>query len=330
MTPSLAQLRRWVLAACASAALLPWGGALAQALPRAEAEAWLARLNEAASARNYRGVMVFTTEGVVSSSRVAHVGAAGQVLERVEALDGHMHRVYRRDDTVHTVWPDRRVVVVEQRGAASGLVSTRRRIEPRALEHYVLQPQGTSRVAGRPAQRVLMQPHDEWRFAQRLWADEASGLLLRADVLGADGRVLESSAFSEVELDIAADAQQLLDGMQPPGYELVTVRREGVDLARQGWRLVEPPPGFELMACVRRPAPGRNGDALQAMFSDGLSFVSVFIEPYREAQHGGALSAELGATHTVMQRVGEHWITAMGDVPRPTLEQFVRALQRKP
>lgn len=329
MASPLLSLRRWVLAT-ASAALLPWGGALAQALPHAEAEAWLARLNEAASARNYRGVMVFTTEGVVSSSRVAHVGAGGEVLERVEALDGRMHRVYRRGDTVFTVWPDRRVVVVEQRGAAPGLVSTRRRVEPRALDHYALQPQGRAHVAGRPAQRVLMQPRDEWRFAQRLWADEASGLLLRADVLGSDGRVLESSAFSEVELDIAADAESLLDGMQPPGFELVTARREGVELARQGWRLVAPPPGFELMACMRRPAPGRPGDALQAMFSDGLSFVSVFIEPYRESQHAGALSAELGAMHTVMQRVGEHWITAMGDVPRPTLEQFVRALQRQP
>ena len=330
MAPPIALLRRWALLLLAGAALLPAGGALAQALPRAEAEAWLARLNEAASARNYRGVMVFTTEGVVSSSRVAHLGAGGEIFERVEALDGHMQRVYRRNDVVHTVWPERRVVVVEQRSAAPALVSTRRRVEPRALDHYALQPQGSAHVAGRPAERVLMQPRDEWRFAQRLWADRASGLLLRADVLGADGRVLESSAFSEVELDVPAEVAALLDGMQPAGFELVQAQREGVDLAGEGWRLVAPPPGFELMGCVRRPAPGRAGDALQVLFSDGLSFVSLFVEPYREGQHAGALSAALGAMHTVMQRVGEHWITAMGDVPRPTLEQFVRALQRHP
>jgi sigma-E factor negative regulatory protein RseB len=209
-------------------------------------------------------------------------------------------------------------------------VTTRRRVDPRALDHYTLRALGPAHVAGRTARQVLLQPADDWRFAQRLWADEASGLLLRADVLAPDGRVLESSAFSEVELDTRGDGARLLDGMTPAGYEVLPARRESVDWPAQGWTLKAPPPGFELVGCVRRPAPAQAGDALQAVFSDGLSFVSLFIEPYRDSQHTGALSAELGAMHTVMQRVGDHWITAMGDVPRVTLEQFIRALERRP
>lgn len=329
-----ALLRRWLVpvgcaALMASALAAEPRPPSAPALPRAEAEAWLMRLNAAATERNYRGTMVFTAQGVVSSSRVAHVGAGQDVYERVEALDGHLHRVYRHNDTVHTVWPNRKVVVVEQRAASPGLVSTRRRVDTRALEHYTLRVLGPAHVAGRTARRVLLQPADEWRFAQRLWADEATGLLLRADVLAPDGRVLESSAFSEVELDTRGDGARLLEGMTPPGYEVLPARRESVDWAAQGWTLKAPPPGFELLGCVRRPALAQSGSALQAVFSDGLSFVSMFIEPFRDHQHTGALSAELGAMHTVMQRVGEHWITAMGDVPRLTLEQFIRALERQ-
>lgn len=332
--PTTALCRWLLLAACA--ALLPPALAAGPAapvatdMPRAEAEAWLLRLNAAATERNYRGTMVFAAPGVVSSSRVAHVGVGRDVYERVEALDGHLHRVYRHNDTVHTVWPNRKVVVVEQRAASPGLVSTRRRVDPRALDHYTLRAVGPAHVAGRAARQVLLQPADEWRFAQRLWADEASGLLLRADVLGPDGRVLESSAFSEVELDTAGDGARLLEGMTPPGYEVLPARRESVDWNAQGWTLKAPPPGFTLLGCVRRPAPAQAGNALQAVFSDGLSFVSLFIEPYRDSQHTGALSAELGAMHTVMQRVGEHWITAMGDVPRQTLEQFIGTLERRP
>jgi sigma-E factor negative regulatory protein RseB len=42
------------------------------------------------------------------------------------------------------------------------------------------------------------------------------------------------------------------------------------------------------------------------------------------------MHARQGATSTVMQRHGEHWITAVGNVPATTLEQLARALQRKP
>lgn len=320
--------RRRCLAGLVCGSLLP--AAWAASVP-VDPIAWLSRLNAAASGLNYRGTMVYTAAGIVSSSRVAHVAAGGDVLERVEALDGHEHRVYRRNDTVQTVWPHKRLVVVEQRAAASALVSTRRRVEPRALEHYTLEPAGHSVVAGRRVQVMLLQPRDDLRFAQRLLADERSGLLLRADVLDTAGQTLESSAFSDVHIGGPADPRVLLEGMNPAGYTVLPSRREVVDWSAQGWRLQHEVPGFDLVGCLQRPAvagPG-GGQALQAMFSDGLSVVSLFIEPYSDQVHRGALAAQVGATHTVMQRVGEHWITAMGDVPRRTLEQFVDALARR-
>ncbi len=325
--PGLTRWGRGGLAGLLCAALMPAAAAGAATL---DAAGWIARLNGAAAEQTYRGTMVYTAPGIVSSSRVAHVAAGGQVLERVEALDGHQQRVYRRNDTVQTVWPQKKVVVVEQGADASGLVSTRRRVEPRALAHYTLTPAGHSVVAGRRAQVLMLQPRDELRFAQRLLADEATGLLLRADVLDEHGRTLESSAFSEVQIG-GGDPKGVLDGMNPPGYKVLPSSREPVDWAAQGWRLRQPVPGFELVGCVQRPSlsgPG-HGHALQAMFSDGLSFVSLFIEPFSDRNHRGALSAGMGATHTVMQRVGDHWVTAMGDVPGRTLERFVAALERR-
>lgn len=320
--------RRWCLAGLLCSGLLP--AVAAGPTPVPDPTAWLARLNAAASGQNYRGTMVYTAAGIVSSSRVAHVAAGGEVLERVEALDGHQHRVYRRNDTVRTVWPHKQLVVVEQRAASNALVSTRRSVEPRALAHYSLVPAGHSVVAGRRAQVMLLQPRDDLRFAQRLLADEATGLLLRADVLDSAGQTLESSAFSEVQIGGAADMRAVLDGMEPAGYTVLPSRREVVDWAAQGWRMRQDVPGFDLVGCLQRPAvAGPGGQALQAMFSDGLSFVSLFIEPYSEHAHRGALAAQMGATHTVMQRVGDHWITAMGDVPRRTLERFVDALSRR-
>lgn len=311
-------------------ALLP---ALAQTAPVLDASAWLARLNAAATRSNYSGTMVFTAGGgVVSSSRVAHVSHGDQIAERVEALDGHQQRVYRHNETVHSVWPHKKLVIVEQKATTPNLVSTRRRVEPRALAHYELKLQdGTRVVAGRSARELLLVPKDELRFTQRLLADEASGLLLRADVVDPSGRVLESSAFSDVSIGGRGDVSSVLQGMSPVGYQVLPSVRQAVDWAGQGWRLKSAVPGFDLVGCVQRPPLSGDGGhpALQAMFSDGLSFVSLFIEPWHEPAHRQALAAEMGATHTVMQRVGDHWITAMGDVPRQTLEHFVNALERR-
>ncbi|MDH4050704.1 MAG: MucB/RseB C-terminal domain-containing protein [Rubrivivax sp.] len=302
--------------------------ALAGSPSPTEAGAWLQRINDAASGLSYRGTMVFTAGQVVSSSRVAHLCAGDEVYERVEALDGHMQRVYRHNETVRTVWPERKVVVDEPRNAARGLVSTRRRVEPRALDVYTLRELGDHHVAGRTVRKLVLEPRDALRFAQRLWVDSKSGLLLRADVMSADGRMLESSSFTDVEFDVPRDPAAVLAGNQPAGYEVIPSRREPIDWQAQGWTLRKPVPGFALASAVRMPAPSDNGPAytLQAIFSDGLSFVSLFIEPYREQVHPRALSAELGAMHTVMQRHDDHWITVMGEVPRTTLDAFLAAL----
>jgi sigma-E factor negative regulatory protein RseB len=323
----------WGLLACSALAPFVPLSATAQAVAGApDAVDWIARLNTAATRGIYSGTMVFTAgSGMVSSSRVAHVCHGDQIYERVEALDGHQHRVYRYNETVHSVWPHKKIVVVEQQAASPSLVSTRRRVEPRALAHYTLSLEGMSVVAGRSAQVLLLTPKDEFRFAQRLLADEATGLLLRADVIDPTGRVLESSGFSDVSIGGKGDVQAVLQGMTPAGYKVLPSVRRSVDWRAQGWQLKTELPGFELIGSVQRPPPGGSGGqpALQAMFSDGLSFVSLFIEPWHEPSHRQALATEMGATHTLMQRVGDHWITAMGDVPRQTLEHFVNALEHR-
>lgn len=331
-------IRRWVrlLAFGALAvALLPAAQASGRGAPvllaEAEALVWLTRISAAANDSSYRGTMVFSADGVMSSSKVAHLCVGDQFFERVEALDGRQHRVYRHNELVHTVWPQERVVIVERRKASAGLVSTRRAVEPRALDRYAVRSLGTRRIAGRNARVLLLEPRDELRFAQRLWADESTGLLLRTDVLAADGRVLESAAFSEIEVGSGASlTPALLDGMTPSGYRVEPSPYTAVDLRAHGWVLRFEVPGFRLTDSLKRPLHGgRSGDLLQAVFSDGLTFVSVFIEPFDERLHARALSAEMGATRTVMQRQGEHWITTLGDVPRVTLEHFGRAFERQ-
>ncbi|NLZ40025.1 MAG: transcriptional regulator, partial [Comamonadaceae bacterium] len=88
---------------------------------------------------------------------------------------------------------------------------------------------------------------------------------------------------------------------------------------------------FRLASCALRGIAYGSSElpVLQAVFSDGLTHVSLFVEPYRAERHRGAVQARLGATSTVTRRLDEHWVTVVGDVPVATLERFAAALERR-
>jgi sigma-E factor negative regulatory protein RseB len=75
----------------------------------------------------------------------------------------------------------------------------------------------------------------------------------------------------------------------------------------------------------------QNASTLQAVFSDGLTQVSVFVEPFDAARHRQPLLTRVGATYTLMKPHGDAWwITVVGDVPASTLKQFYQAIERRP
>lgn len=313
-------------------------GAAAGAASAADARGWMARMQTAARERNYQGTMVFSAGEVVSSSRVAHFCVGDQSFERVEALDGRQERVYRHNDLVHSFWPQSRIATAEVRDAvtASPVLPD---IEPRLQEHYELRVLGADRIAGREAQVLMLKPRDDLRFAQRLWADAETGLMLRADVIGPQGTVLESSAFSDVEIGGRPQRESVLAPMKKlDGYRVVKLESARVQLEAEGWALKQMPAGFKLVGCVRRPIglPAVDSGSsvpqvVQALFTDGLSRVSIFIEPYDAARPRQPLLTQLGATHTLMKpRDDRWWVTVMGDVPVATLKQFSSALERRP
>lgn len=310
-------------------------------LNAADGRAWLTRIHAAARNGNYQGTLVYSAGGTLSSSRVWHFLVADQTFERLEALDGRQQRIVRHNDTVHTLWPQTKVAVAEKRETLAAWSTTPQAIDPQALERYTVHREGNARVAGRDAAVLLLVPQDELRYAQRLWADLATGLMLRADVLadapsttaaGAPRPVLESTAFSEVEIGVKPQPDLVLQATRKlDGYQVLRPQQKRTTLEAEGWALGKPVAGFRLAGCIRRgmDTTGDDESVLQAVFTDGLTHVSVFLEPFKPQRHKADVQAQQGATATLMARRGEHWITAVGDVPPATLKQFVAALERR-
>jgi len=105
--------------ALATIAAVPAAGAQAGgAAPAANGEvrAWLLRIHEAASRRNFQGTFVVTGGGTVASARISHFHEGPNQYERIESLDGRQRKVFRHNDVVHTLWPASHVAMIEQRG----------------------------------------------------------------------------------------------------------------------------------------------------------------------------------------------------------------------
>jgi sigma-E factor negative regulatory protein RseB len=307
----------------------------------ADGRTWLARINAAASAGNYQGTMVFSAGGTMSSTRVWHYAVGDQTYEHLEALDGRQQRIVRHNESVQTLWPQSHVAVVETRQALAGWSTTPQDVDPRALEQYEFRAEGSGRVAGREAAVLLLEPRDLLRYAQRLWADQATGLMLRADVLGqataagAARPVLESTAYSEIAVGVRpqpdAVLQAMLNARKPDGYRILRPQQQRTSLEAEGWALARPVAGFRLGGCVLRgmQTAGAEEPVLQAVFTDGLTHVSLFVEPFKPEHHHGGMLAQFGATGTLTQRHGDYWITAVGDVPAATLRLFAEAFDRR-
>lgn len=331
----------WGLALALALWCMPWAS-WAQAAPGAQVgvdgSAWLVRIQHAAADTNYQGTLMFSAGGVVSSSRVEHSWDGRQRYERLEVLDGPARVQYRHNDRMVTVWPATKLAMVEQRGPLDEFPALPASAVSRAVEHYELRSVGHDRVAGHDVEVLLARPRDKHRYAQRLWADRETGLLLRNDVLGPAGEVLESSAFTDVKLGARLPPDAVLKPMKKlDGYRVVQAQAQRVPLESEGWSVARPVPGFQLVSCTKRPLDATaviaSNDAsvpvLQSVFSDGMAHVSVFIEPYDAQRHKQALGTSLGATHTLMSRRGDSWVTVVGEVPMATMQLFESMLERK-
>ena len=107
-----------------------------------------------------------------------------------------------------------------------------------------------------------------------------------------------------------------------------------VDMEAQGWQLTPNIAGFRKIRELRRPmASSQQGQPPipvdQAVFSDGLATISVFVEPVeKNTRKEGAGNS--GATHVLVKRRGDFWITLLGEVPQATLQQFASTIEYKP
>lgn len=287
---------------------------------------WLQAIQVAAQRLNYSGTVIYQQGEEVRASRLTHVFDGSVAHERLQPLDGQLREFIRHDDEVQCLMPESRRIVIERRLAQDAFPAIATTEPARILEHYTVRLGETDRVAGIECQVIHIEPRDRLRYGYRLWVDRASGLLLRAVTLNERNEVLEQMAFAEVRIGERVDRSQLRPSWSTDGWRIERTEQPSIELARYGWH-ISAPMGFHKQREVMRSLWGpTERKAMQAIFTDGIASVSVFIEPASQDTVVEAGQAN-GPTSVYARRVADARITVVGEVPIATVKSLAQSVE---
>jgi sigma-E factor negative regulatory protein RseB len=181
-------------------------------------------------------------------------------------------------------------------------------------------------------------PLDENRFGYRLWLDKQTKLLLRSELVDAEGNRLEIFQFNQIHI-----GDEVSDGALEPTsrngslVSHLTLARSDSMPSAQGkarWGAQWLPAGFTMAAADVRQTPISLKSVNTLMYSDGLAAFSVFIEDMPPAGAASMVSRK-GATVAVTHLVADvneahHLVTLVGELPTRTAQRIAQSIQIHP
>lgn len=297
---------------------------------------WLQTVAFAAHQTDYSGVFVYQYDSHVETSRITHVVETDSEYEKLESLDGPKREIIRHHGQVWCCINHKMVQVDSQRGR-----SRFPSLLPEQLSalsgSYQVKEAGLERVAGYNTQVILFQPKDSLRYTHKIWAHTDSGLLLKAAVLGDKNQVVEQYTFTQLKIGGEVDRTWVLlskTGIAPgTSAEPHDATQTNPDLGKvgtpvnSGWVVDALPTGFKKIMEVQRPMRGKHAPVTQLVFSDGLSAISVFVEPVDADEDDVDGLSSRGAVNLYHKVVDKHLFTVVGEVPPRTVMQVLDSVR---
>lgn len=303
--------------------------ALAAGMARAEDPlTMLQRIAEGSRQLTYSGTFVYRSGQRVDTSRIAHSVKDGVEIERIEALDGSPREVLRSGSEVKCFFPDEKLLIVENRASQRGFPA----LLPTGLgslpEYYMIRENGTARVAGVQSRALRLEPRDALRYGHEFWMDHASGLLLKANLIGERGETLESFTFTQVNIGGPLEPGALAPRFQGERVRVQQVRTSDLKGDDMAWAFRNMLPGFRKLGMVKRQLAPDQPESLHVVFSDGLASISVFIESGGMGGETDAV-ASMGPVNIYRRQLGEHRLVVMGEVPPLAVKRLGDGIERR-
>lgn len=287
----------------------------------------LGQMSRALSELEYEGTLVYLNGHELSTLRIAHRIDGGQAYESLLALSGPVRAVARSRQNVICVLPDASAISLPRHGGSASSLHAGALDAERLQPHYLVHGLGRSRVAGRDTLVVGIIPRDDLRYGYRFFVDEETGLPLKTDLMDSSATPIEQVMFTEIKfLDRVSDEAAVSASALAPSSPS-DASQASTPIDSTPWGFAELPAGYRVVAS---DPPAADTDATRRWFmvSDGLSAVSVYIEP----DHGQGLAGHrrIGAVNAAGRSLDGHQVTAVGEAPLQTVQAIATAVKMQP
>lgn len=290
-----------------------------EALPGNEAELWLRRMSEASRNLSYEGVFYFQHGDLTQALRVVNGASSGHKLSMLTSMDGKRREIRCEKGNAVSITPDGRATRMVKR-ISSRYFPDLLPVDVSGLgAWYSVKLGDVDRVANLDCQDVQLLPRDQFRWGYVLCAEKNSYLPLRVTMINDAGQPLLKYAFSQVRIGRSSPIQALpkvvMESMDSPmeaGEEVVTVKQL--------------PPGFSRVAALRRKLPNHAQAVEHMVFSDGLTYISLFVEQAVQPVESVKGESRKGMINLLTRQVGNWRVTVLGDAPWPAVEAVARGL----
>jgi sigma-E factor negative regulatory protein RseB len=297
-------------------------------------DAWLVlqKASQAAHELSYKGVFVYQSGSASKSVQLTHMNYGQGEYARMMVLDGSPREVLSQGNDVSIYSPKNEKVVIEKKRGQSMFPA----LLPNNIEIvkacYQAQLGGVERVGGRDAQVVTLTPKDQLRYGFKFWADKEFGLLLKVATLNDHAMPLEQISFSQLTWMEGQNMDWFRPKLDPSksyvmdGDTTPPVKAEASEI---DWAVTELPHGYHKVDQVKQVVQGKNAPVMQMIFSDGLSSISLFIEPLVKGVRPKVGHTMVGATNFYALVNDGHQVMVVGEVPEAAVTQFANAVSFK-
>ncbi len=262
---------------------------------------WLGRINGAVSNHNYKGVLVFVQGDNINTLAIEHRMDNGVENLRMRTLSGMPRELVKKGGKIQRGSSEDSAQSFP--ASASGQITFSHFASAEGNKWYKIRLAEKARVAGRSTQVVEIKAEDAWRYSYRLWLDTETGLPLKVITLDERGFAVEQFMFTQIEITPV------------PGKGKAPKRRLPPPL-KSPFKEVK---GFQVIASESRAG------STQYLFSDGLSSISLYVEPSKLKEKA---QMHRDGVNGLMLGDGNIRYVAMGKVPVATLEKILAQTQR--
>ena len=295
--------------------------------PSDSAQAWLVKMSDAVKSLNYTISFVLLKPSVDSQPYLWRHGVNedGIEMEQLNLLNGPGREVVRIGNKVSYFEPNVPPYSLQSSVINGPLPSEFFQEPEKLMSAYEFIMVGRSRIAGRSAQQIRIISKDKSRFGLNVWLDQETGLLLKMNIFGQEGKLLEQ--IQVTGLQVTKEPDPFFAKIEPELLPEVVNFNPSTPL-NSPWEIGYIPTGMAIVKRDLRRLSGLGKVVEYIMLSDGLVDVSVYLQERKSNNLQENLVGTVQSDTLLSIEHDELNITIIGKLPASTANAIAKSIQR--